>query len=95
MVNSIVPTKILTVGDCELRIKKNLESLETPESELLEEDEALLVANIQIWEHVKEKIQNGAIITLDINETFGWWGDQGQSHVPVGPGPSIRSRKYS
>jgi len=95
MTNSIVPTKILTVEDCELRIKKNLESLENPESDLLEEDEMHLAANIQIFEHVKESIQNGAIITLDINETFGWWGDQGQSHVPAGPGPSIRSRKYS
>jgi hypothetical protein len=36
-------------GGAELRIKKNLESLENPESDLLEEDEMHLAANIQIF----------------------------------------------
>jgi hypothetical protein len=66
-----VPVKILTLEDCELRIKNSLEVLQT--SGLIEEDRLHQEANIQIWEQVKENILQGNTITFDINEQFGYW----------------------
>jgi hypothetical protein len=73
---STSPVKILTVEDCELRIKNCLDKLDALDVECTEEDELRLEAGIDIWEHVKKNIVEGATITLDANETFGYWPKQ-------------------
>jgi len=69
---SIVPTKILTEVDCEMRIRDTLVKLEAPN---LEDMARLrLEVAIDIWEYAKSQILEGFIITLDAEERFGWWG---------------------
>jgi len=69
---SIVPTKILTVEDCEMKINTALLALENPETS---EDEAeRLNASVMIWEPVLGEIENGNTITFDLEERFGHWG---------------------
>jgi hypothetical protein len=68
------PVKILTVEDCELRIKNSLDLLENPDS--LDEDRMEAESIIAIWERVKINILNGATMTLDASETFGYWPKQ-------------------
>ena len=74
MANS--PVKILTVEDCELRIKNCLEAINNLDVDATEEDEVRLEAGIQIWERVRDNIIGGATITLDLMETFGYWPKQ-------------------
>lgn len=74
MANS--PVKILTVEDCELRIKKCLEAIDNLDFESAEDDEVRLEAGIKIWERVRDNIIGGATITLDATETFGYWPKQ-------------------
>jgi hypothetical protein len=68
----IVPTKILTEADCEMRIRDALRGLQSPDLESL--DRMRLEAAIDIWEYAKTQIIDGIILTLDAEERFGWWG---------------------
>lgn len=70
------PAKILTVEDCELRIKNYLEKLDAIDADMLEEDIASLEAGIAIWNQVQANVEAGHIVTLDSNETFGFWPKQ-------------------
>jgi hypothetical protein len=71
---SILPTKILTVEDCELRIKDTLIKLENPD--LFESEILRLETEIEIWEYMRDKILVGDIITFDSSEVFGCWPAQ-------------------
>ena len=67
----IAPTKILTEGDCHLRIRDAELALKVASDE---EDIQMENAKILLWKRILFHVNNGKTVTLDADDYLQLWG---------------------